>query len=155
MNGDPVVTIRGNVTADPEIRYTTNGTPVASVTIAHTPKIKRGDQWEDGTALFLRCEAWREQAEHMSQSLTKGARVVATGFLRQDEWKDKESGEKRTAMKLVIEEIGASLRFADVKIHKAQRQAGPAPVDPWSGDSATESERPAATADGFSQDPPF
>lgn len=142
MNGDPNVTIMGNLTAAPDVRYTSNGTAVASMTIAHTPRTRREDQWEDGTPIFLKAEAWRDQAEHAAQSLSKGDRVVASGSLRQDEWTDKDTGEKRSAIKLVIDEIGASVRYADVQVRKATRNHSPAPVDPQTGETATQSQPP-------------
>lgn len=142
MNGDPTISMSGNLTANPDLRFTQNGTAVATMTVAHTPKIKRGDEWVDGTTLFMRVEVWRWQAEHVANSMSKGDRVVVRGTLRADEWTDKDSGERRTAMKIVADEIGASLLYAEAKVSKAARtRAGdhvPPPVDPWSGETATE-----------------
>lgn len=160
MFGDPQITISGNICADPVIRFTTSGIAVAQVTIAHTPRRKdAAGQWQDGTPTFLRAEAWRYLAEHIGESLRKGDRVIATGALRTDKWQDKESGEERTAPKLVIEDLGGSLMYANIKISKAQRDNGPAPTDPWSGETATQSQPPTngtAHPDGsFSDEPPF
>ena len=106
-------TIAGNLTADPELRFTANGTPVANVTIAHTPRKfdKAAGEWKDADTLFLRSTVWGTQAESVAQSLTKGARVVATGTLSQSTYTDKD-GNSRTSVELEVEEIGSSLRFA-------------------------------------------
>lgn len=143
---DATVTICGNLTADPELRYTQGGNAVAAFTIAHTPRIQRDGQWTDGEPVFLQAELWREPAEHLVESLTKGSRVVATGVLRLDQWQDRNTGENRQRMKLVVTELGASLRYATATVHKAARskpaQDGPPPVDPRTGEVATATERP-------------
>ncbi|MQA06845.1 MAG: single-stranded DNA-binding protein [Streptosporangiales bacterium] len=126
-------TIVGNLTADPEVAFTTAGSPYARFTIAHTPRRFDRDtgQWVDGDPLFMRAVAWRQLAEHVGDSLHKGERVVATGQLRQSSW-ETENGEKRFAIDLHVDEIGPSLRFATAKVTKATRSHGqPEPVDPW------------------------
>ncbi len=119
MAAETIVTVVGNLTADPELRYTQNGLAVANFTIASTPRVfdRASNEWKDGDALFLRASVWREFAEHVAGSLTKGMRVVATGKLRQRNYETKE-GEKRTAIELEIEEIGPSLRYATVSVTK-------------------------------------
>src|SRR3978361_814976 len=113
MAGETVITVVGNLTGDPELRYTQNGLAVAHFTIASTPRTfdRASNDWKDGEALFLRASVWREFAEHVAGSLTKGSRVVATGRLRQRSYETKE-GEKRTSIELEVDEIGPSLRYA-------------------------------------------
>ncbi|HWD07071.1 MAG TPA: single-stranded DNA-binding protein [Amycolatopsis sp.] len=141
------VTASGNLTADPVLRFTDAGVPVASFTIAHTPRIRRGDEWVDGEAVFLPAEVWREQAENVAESLRRGHRVTAVGALRQDNWKDKETGEPRSRLKLVVSEIGASTRYARVSVSKTGKGGAdrdvPPPVDPATGEAATERTAPA------------
>jgi single-strand DNA-binding protein len=140
---DVTVTVCGNLTADPELRFTGQGTGVAAFTIARTPRVRRGDDWADGDPVFLPAEVWRDQAEHVANSLSKGARVVATGVLRLDQWEDKDTGEKRQRMKLLVTELGASLRYATVEVRKATRSSANVPVDPFTGESATQQTAPA------------
>lgn len=125
MAGETVITVVGNLTADPELRYTQGGHPVANFTIASTPSSfdKQSNQWKDGDALFLRASVWREFAEHVAGSLTKGMRVIATGRLKQRSYETKE-GEKRTSMELEVDEIGPSLRYATAQVTRAARQDG-------------------------------
>jgi len=127
MTGETIVTVVGNLTADPELRYTQGGLAVANFTIASTPKTfdKQSNDWKDGDALFLRASCWREFAEHVAGSLTKGSRVVATGRLKQRSYETKE-GEKRTSIELEIDEIGPSLRYATTVVTKAD-YAGSSP----------------------------
>lgn len=146
MNGDPQVQISGNLTADPELRFTASGVAVATFTVAHTPRVKRGTEWEDGPTLFLRCTAWRYLAEHVAESLARGQRVTVRGTLRANTWNDKNTGEKRTTIECTADDVGASLVYATAQVRKAARHAGddaPPPADPWSGEQATYSERPA------------
>ena len=126
MASETVITIVGNLTSDPELRYTQNGLAVANFTIASTPRTSDRDanDWKDGEALFLRASAWREFAEHIAGSLTKGSRVVATGRLRQRSYETKE-GEKRTSIELEIDEIGPSLRYATASVTRTPSSAGP------------------------------
>ncbi|MBF4602813.1 single-stranded DNA-binding protein [Curtobacterium sp. VKM Ac-2884] len=122
MAGETVITVVGNLTADPELRYTQNGLAVANFTIASTPRTfdRQANEWKDGDALFLRASVWREVAEHVSGSLTKGARVIAQGRLRQTSWTDRE-GQQRTGFVLDVDEIGPSLRYATAQVTRAQR----------------------------------
>jgi len=122
MAGETVITVVGNLTADPELRYTQNGLAVANFTIASTPRTfdRQANEWKDGDALFLRASVWREVAEHVSGSLTKGARVIAQGRLRQTSWTDRD-GNQRTGFVLDVDEIGPSLRYATAQVTRAQR----------------------------------
>lgn len=125
MAGETVITVVGNLTADPELRYTQNGLPVANFTIASTPRNydRAANEWKDGDALFLRASVWREFAEHVAGSLTKGMRVIATGRLRQRSYQDRE-GNQRTAIELEVDEIGPSLRYATAQVTRAQDGGG-------------------------------
>lgn len=125
MAGETIITVVGNLTADPELRYTQNGLAVANFTIASTPRTfdRQANDWKDGEALFLRASCWREFAEHVASSLTKGSRVVATGRLKQRSYETKE-GEKRTAIELEVDEIGPSLRYATAQVTRASGGAG-------------------------------
>ena len=122
MAGETIITVVGNLTADPEIRTVGNGSSVASFTIASTPRTwnRNTGQFEDGQALFMRCSAWRDMAEHCAQSLAKGMRVIAQGRLTQHSWED-EQHQRRTSMELQVDEIGPSLRCATAQVAKAQR----------------------------------
>jgi single-strand DNA-binding protein len=124
MANDTIITVVGNLTADPEMRYTQNGVAVANFTIASTPRTfdRASNEWKDGEALFLRASVWREFAEHVASSLTKGSRVVATGRLRQRSFETKE-GEKRTSIELEVDEIGPSLRYATAAVTRAPSSA--------------------------------
>ena len=121
MAGETIIAVVGNLTADPEIRTTQSGTPVASFTIASTPRTwnRNTNQFEDGQALFMRCTAWRDLAEHCARSLAKGMRVIAQGRLTQHSWED-ENHQKRSSMELQVDEIGPSLRYATAQVVKAQ-----------------------------------
>jgi single-strand DNA-binding protein len=125
MAGETIITVVGNLTADPELRYTQNGLPVANFTIASTPRNfdRASGEWKDGEALFLRASVWREFAEHVAGSLMKGMRVIATGRLRQRSYETKE-GERRTSIELEIDEIGPSLRYATAQVTRAARPQG-------------------------------
>ena len=120
MAGETIITIVGNLTSDPELRYTQAGKAVANFTVASTPRTfdTQSNQWVDGEALFLRASAWEEFAEHIAASLTKGSRVVATGKLKQRSYETKE-GEKRTSIELEVDEIGPSLRYATAAVTRA------------------------------------
>lgn len=121
MAGETIITIVGNLTADPELRTTSAGAQVASFTIASTPRSwnRSTNQFEDGQALFMRCSAWRDLATHCAQSLAKGMRVIAHGRLTQHSWED-EQHQKRTAVELQVDEIGPSLRYATAQVQKMQ-----------------------------------
>ena len=120
MAGETIITVVGNLTADPELRYTQGGLAVANFTIASTPRTfdRQANDWKDGDALFLRASCWREFAEHVAGSLTKGSRVIATGRLKQRNYDDRD-GNKRTAIELEVDEIGPSLRYATAQVTRA------------------------------------
>ncbi|MEQ0559517.1 MULTISPECIES: single-stranded DNA-binding protein [Amycolatopsis] len=168
MAGDTVITVVGNLTSDPELRFTPSGAAVANFTVASTPRTldRQSGEWKDGEALFLRCNIWRQAAENVAESLTRGARVVVQGRLKQRSFETKE-GEKRTVVELEVDEIGPSLRYATAKVNKVSRGGGgdfgggggggsrgggggmPAD-DPWG------SAPPAGGGGGgFSDEPPF
>ena len=123
MAGETVITVVGNLTADPEMRYTNSGVPFASFTIASTPRIfdKQANEHKDGDALFLRSTVWRDFAEHVASSLTKGMRVIARGELKQRSYQDKD-GNQRTSYELAVDEIGPSLRYATAQVTRAQQK---------------------------------
>ncbi|PFG21177.1 single-stranded DNA-binding protein [Serinibacter salmoneus] len=125
MAGETVITVIGNLTADPELRFTPSGAAVANFTIASTPRTfdRQSNEWKDGETLFMRCSIWREAAENVAESLTKGMRVVAQGRLVQRSFETRE-GEKRTVVELQVDEIGPSLRYASAKVTRAQRGGG-------------------------------
>jgi single-strand DNA-binding protein len=135
MAGEPTITITGNVAGDPDLRYSPNGVAVVGFTVASTPreKDKNSGKWVDKETLWVRVTAFRDDAVNAAESLVKGSRVVVTGRLSQESWETKE-GEKRTTMKLIADEIGASLKWATVTINKPERGAArpSAPADdPW------------------------
>ena len=161
MAGETVITVVGNLTADPELRFTPSGAAVANFTVASTPRMfdRQSGEWKDGEALFLRCNIWRQAAENVAESLTRGMRVVVQGRLRQRSFETKE-GEKRTVVEMEVDEVGPSLRYATAKVNKVSRggsggfsgsgggQSAPAD-DPWG------SAPPAGSGGGFSDEPPF
>lgn len=120
MANETILTVVGNLTADPELRYTQSGIAVANFTIASTPRTfdRATNEWTDGEALFMRASCWREVAEHVAASLAKGTRVFATGRLQQRSYETKE-GEKRTTFELEVDEIGPSLRYATTQVTRA------------------------------------
>jgi single-strand DNA-binding protein len=122
MAGDTVITVIGNLTSDPELRWTPSGAAVANFTIASTPRTldRQTQEWKDGEALFLRCSVWREAAENVAESLTRGSRVMAQGRLKQRSFETKE-GEKRTVIEMEVDEIGPSLRYATATVSRAAR----------------------------------
>jgi single-strand DNA-binding protein len=165
MAGDTVITVVGNLTADPELRFTPSGAAVASFTIASTPRTfdRNTNEWKDGDALFLRCSIWRQAAENVAESLQRGMRVVAQGRLKQRSYETRE-GEKRTVVEMEVDEVGPSLRYATAKVNRTQRgsasgggfgssgsgdSGGGAPADdPWGS-------APPSSGGGFSDEPPF
>jgi single-strand DNA-binding protein len=156
MAGDTVITVIGNVTADPELRFTTSGAAVANFTVASTPRAldRESGEWRDGEALFLRCNIWREAAENVAESLTRGARVIVSGRLKQRSFETRE-GEKRTVVELEVDEIGPSLRYATAKVNKVSRGGG-------GGGSARGADNPWGSAPvagsggaGAGDEPPF
>src|SRR6266704_2504485 len=167
--GETLITVVGNLTADPELRFTPSGAAVASFTIASTPRTfdRTSNEWKDGEALFLCCSIWRQAAENVAESLTRGMRVVAQGRLKQRSYETRE-GEKRTVVEMEVDEVGPSLRYATAKVNRTQRGStsgggfgssgsdavpsggsGGAPSDdPWGS-------APPTSGGGFSDEPPF
>lgn len=153
MAGETVITVVGNLTADPELRFTQSGNAVANFTVASTPRIydKQAGKYVDGEALFLRCSIWRQPAEHMVESLTRGARVIVQGRLKQRSFETKER-EKRTVVELDVDEIGPSLRYATAKVAKAERSK-PAEADPFT--AMSQSANDLWSTPSGSEEPPF
>jgi single-strand DNA-binding protein len=164
MAGETVITVVGNLTADPELRFTPSGAAVASFTIASTPRTfdRNSNEWKDGDALFLRCSIWRQAAENVAESLQRGMRVVAQGRLKQRSYETRE-GEKRTVVEMEVEEIGPSLKYATAKINRTQRGSSGGGFGSSGGDSGASSapvddpwgSAPASSGGGFSDEPPF
>ena len=173
MAGDTVITVVGNLTADPELRFTPSGAAVANFTVASTPRTfdRQTNEWKDGEALFLRCNIWRDAAENVTESLTKGTRVIVQGRLKQRSYETRE-GEKRTVVELEVDEIGPSLKYATAKVNRASRGGGsgggggfgassgggsrsgggssqPASDDPWGSAPAS------GSFSGTDEEPPF
>jgi single-strand DNA-binding protein len=125
MSNETTLTVVGNLTADPELRFTPSGAAVANFTIASTPRTfdKQANEWKDGEALFMRCSVWRDTAENVAESLARGMAVIATGRLKSRSYETKE-GEKRTVVEMEVDEIGPSLRRATAKVNKTQRGNG-------------------------------
>jgi single-strand DNA-binding protein len=123
--GDTTITVVGNLTADPELRFTPSGAAVASFTVASTPRTfdRQANEWKDGETLFMRCSIWREAAENVAESLTKGMRVIAQGRLVQRSYETRE-GEKRTVVEMQVDEVGPSMRYATAKVTRSQRGGG-------------------------------
>jgi len=167
MAGETTITVIGNLVQDPELRFTPSGSAVANFTIASTPRTfdRQSNEWKDGEALFLRAAVWKEPAENVAESLTKGMRVIVTGRLKSRSYETKD-GEKRTVIELEVDEIGPSLRYANAKVNRTQRSGNGGgnyqassgnwggnqsqQDDPWAGNSN-------ANAGGFGadQEPPF
>lgn len=158
MAGDTIITVIGNLTADPELRFTQSGAAVANFTVASTPRTfdRASGEWKDGEALFLRCNIWRQAAENIAESLTRGTRVIVSGRLKQRTF-DTREGEKRTVVELEVDEVGPSLKYATAKVTKASRSSGDGfgggygtsgADDPWAS-------APAAGAATTSDEPPF
>jgi single-strand DNA-binding protein len=162
MAGDTVITVIGNLTSDPELRFTPSGAAVANFTVASTPRAfdKASGEWKDGEALFMRCNIWRQAAENVAETLTRGARVIVSGRLKQRSYETRE-GEKRTVVELEVDEIGPSLKYATAKVNKVSRgsggggfggsgSAGGGPSDdPWG------SAPMAGSGGGADDEPPF
>ena len=157
MAGDTIITIIGNLTADPELRFTPSGAAVASFTVASTPRTfdRQAGKWKDGETLFMPCQAWRQMAENIAESLTKGTRVIVQGRLVQRSYTTRE-GENRTVVEMQVDEIGPSLRYAKAQVTRQPRGGGQgqsgynAPAagaadDPWSTGGST----------SFGDEPPF
>ena len=162
MAGETIITVVGNLTAGPELRYTQNGIPVVGFTVASTPRMfdRQSNEWKDGDALFLRCSAWREFAEHIAGSLSKGMRVVAQGRLRQRSYQDRE-GVQRTAIELEVDEIGPSLRYATAQVTRAasnkpqQEQQQAQQGTDWSTAQPPADGGAWAPGEGYGDDRPF
>ena len=153
--GDVVVTIVGNLTNDPELRFTPSGAAVASFTVASTPRVldKATNEWKDGEALFMRCSVWRQYAENVAESLTKGARVIVTGRLKQRSYETRE-GEKRTVVEMEVDEVGPALKYATAKVNKVSRGGGFGDAGGSSGQGGDPWASPASGGAGFDE-PPF
>ena len=141
--GDTTITMIGNLVDDPELRFTPSGAAVAKFRVASTPRYldKATNEWKDGESLFLQCQIWRQAAENVAESLTKGMRVILSGRLKQRSYETKE-GEKRTVFEVEVDEVGPSLRNATAKVTRAQRAGG----------TAVDAAAPAA-AESFNDDP--
>ncbi|WP_068249244.1 single-stranded DNA-binding protein [Janibacter corallicola] len=135
MAGDTPITVVGNLTADPELRFTPSGAAVANFTVASTPRYfdRQNNEWKDAETLFMRCSVWREAAENAAESLVRGTRVVVTGRLVSRSWEDKETGQKRTVMEMQADEVAPSLRYATAKVTKTQRGGGGGQGGGWGG----------------------
>src|SRR5689334_22048636 len=165
MAGETIITVVGNLTDDPELKFTPSGAAVTNFTVASTPRTfdRQTNEWKDGDALFLRCAAWRQLAENVAESLTKGQRVIVTGALRVRQY-ERQDGSKGTSVEMNVEEVGPSLKFATAKVTKATRSGGGSGggfsggggSDPWSSQPA---QAPAAdawnTGGGSTEEPPF
>jgi len=125
MAGETVITIIGNLTNDPELRFTPSGAAVANFTVASTPRTfdRQSNEWKDGDTLFMRCSVWRDAAENVAESLQRGTRVLVSGRLRSRSYETKE-GEKRTVVEMEVDEVGPSLRYATAKVAKTSRGSG-------------------------------
>jgi len=161
MAGETIVTVVGNLVQDAELRFTPSGAAVANFVVASTPRTfdRQSGEWRDGDALFMRCNVWRQQAENVAESLTKGTRVMVTGRLRQRSFETRE-GEKRTVVELEVDEVGPSLRYATAKVARVARSTGNGggsssgrsggPVDdPWGAAP------PAGSSAAYDDEPPF
>jgi single-strand DNA-binding protein len=157
MAGDTTITIIGNLTDDPELRYTPNGAAVANFTVASTPRFldKATNEWKDGDALFLRCSIWRQAAENVAETLQRGMRVIVQGRLKQRSYETKE-GEKRTVYEVEADEIGPSLKYATAKVNKTTRSgAGGSGGGGFGGDDPWGSQPAPARVGAGADEPPF
>lgn len=165
MAGETVITVIGNLTADPELRFTPSGAAVASFTVASTPRTldRQTNEWKDGEALFLRCSIWRQAAENVAESLQRGMRVVVQGRLQQRSYETRE-GEKRTVIEMQVDEIGPSLRYATAKVNRTQRGSSGGGYGSGSGgnnsgfsgaSTAPDSDPWSSAAPAASDEPPF
>jgi len=161
MAGETIITVVGNLTADPELRYTQSGLPVANFTIASTPRTfdRQANEWKDGEALFLRASVWREFAEHVAGSLTKGMRVIASGRLKQRSYQDRD-GNNRTSIELEVDEIGPSLRYATAQVTRAATSGGgqqraQVSDEPWATPGSSSGADAWSTPGSYGDDTPF
>ena len=174
MAGDTTITVIGNLTDDPELRFTPSGAAVANFTVASTPRAfdRQSNEWKDGETLFMRCSVWRDAAENVAESLNRGTRVIVSGRLKSRSYETKE-GEKRTVIEMEVDEVGPSLRYASAKVTKTQRGnggggfgggqqggsfgGGQQQEDPWAtgaGQGATGGGQPVGQQGGWSNNPP-
>jgi len=171
MAGDTVITVIGNITGDPELRFTPSGAAVANFTVASTPRQfdRQSNEWKDGETLFMRCSVWRDAAENVAESLQRGTRVIVSGRLKSRSYETKE-GEKRTVVEMEVDEVGPSLRYATAKVNRTQRgtqggqgsgyqgngstppQTGPQD-DPWAVPAASNAS--GGWGNGPDSEPPF
>ena len=156
MAGDTVITVIGNLTADPELRFTPSGAAVANFTVASTPRMfdRQTNEWKDGEALFLRCNIWREAAENAAESLNRGDRVIVSGRLKARSWETKE-GQTRTVMELEVDEVGPSLRYATAKVNRTKRNGNTNTRPPRPATEDRSSELVGAIAGGSGNDDPW
>ena len=138
MAGELTITVQGNLTADPDLRFTADGTPVANFTIAQTPRIfdRQTGEWKDGATVFVRCTAWRALGEHIANSTRKGTRVLAAGDLVQRSYE--KDGEKRTSIELTVADLGVSLQYAEAQVRKLTTQVDPRAAATTSEQTGTE-----------------
>lgn len=161
MAGETAITLIGNLTADPELRFTPSGAAVANFTVASTPRTfdRQTGEWKDGDAMFINCAAWRNLAENVAESLTKGSRVIVTGRLRSRSYEGRE-GERRTVFEIDVDEIGPSLRYATAKVTRTASTGGGGSWQggnsgPAAGDWAAPAPENDPWANAQSDEPPF
>lgn len=154
MTGETVITVIGNLTADPELRWTQAGAPVADFTVASTPRTfdRNAGEWRDGDTLFMRCSVWRETAENVAESLRKGMRVIVQGRLTQRSY-DTQQGERRTVVELQVDEVGPSLRRARAQVTRVQAPAASASAASAPASGGAGGWAPAAMLDAPQHDP--
>jgi len=168
--GDVTITVIGNLTDDPELRFTPSGAAVARFRVASTPRFldRQTNEWKDGEPLFLQCQVWRQAAENVAESLHRGARVIVSGRLRQRTYETRE-GEKRTVFELEVDEVGPSLRYATAKVQKMARSGGGGGFgsgggnsgggggydDPWASAVPAGSSSGNGSTGGYDEEPPF
>lgn len=153
--GDINVTVVGNLTNDPELRFTPSGAAVASFTVASSSRVldKATNEWKDGDTVFMRCSVWRQYAENVAESLTKGTRVVVTGRLKQRSYETRE-GEKRTVVEMEVDDVGPALRYATAKVNRVQRQGGDFGGNAGGGSAPADDPWASAPSAGYDE-PPF
>ncbi|NIL59663.1 single-stranded DNA-binding protein [Salinispora arenicola] len=156
MANDTSITVVGNLTDDPELRFTPSGAAVTKFRVASTPRFfdKSSSEWKDGEPLFLSCTVWRQAAEHVAESLQRGTRVIVSGRLRQRSYETRE-GEKRTVIELEVDEIGPSLRYATAKVQKMARSGGGGNFDGPRATAAPTPPRGGSAGGNFDDEPPF
>src|SRR4051794_7655927 len=149
MAGETIITVVGNLTDDPELRFTPSGAAVANFTVASTPRNfdKNTNEWVDGEAMFLRCSIWRQAAENVAESLQRGMRVVVQGRLKARSYEDRE-GQKRTVFEIEVDEVGPSLKFATAKVNRTSRQGGGGGYSGGGNQGGNQGGSPAGTQGG-------